>query len=72
MSVAGQSDLLNRLALVEAKMNTLVDTIILNQSIFTELDNARSDKVKHLENMVELLKMKLDTLTPCIATPISL
>ena len=64
MSVAGISDLLYRIAVIEAKMNTLVDTIILNQSIFTELDNARSDKVKHLENMVELLKMKLDKITP--------
>ena len=64
MSVAGQSDLINRLALVEAKMNTLVDTIILNQSIFTEINNTRSDRIKHLENMVELLKMKLDKIIP--------
>ena len=63
-SITGISDLLCRIAVIEVKMNTLVDTIILNQSIFTEINNVRSDRIKHLENMVEILKMKLDKITP--------
>ena len=71
-TVAGMNELIKRIEYLENKLeivnkletriHKLVDTIILNQSIYASIDSARSDKIAHLENIVELLKMKIDRL----------